>query len=76
MINLSAGVVLAIIGVLALVALGRSLLSGAIPIFFTSRPDIVRAEEPLRFWTQFVGVLVAGVVALFIASILLFPGAG
>ncbi len=71
MIDLSVGISLAIIGLLAVIALVRSLKTGTLAVFFTKMPDIVRADEPLRFWTQFVGVGVVAVIALFVAAILL-----
>ena len=71
MIDIPVGISLAIIGLLALVALGRGLFTGTLAVFFTKRPDIVRAEEPLRFWTQFVGVGVVALIALFVAAVLL-----
>ena len=71
MIDLPVGVSLGIIGLLALVALGRGLMTGTLPVFFTKMPDIVRADEPLRFWTQFVGVAVAALILLFVAAVLL-----
>ncbi|WGM40874.1 hypothetical protein [Caulobacter sp. NIBR1757] len=71
MIDIPVGVSLALIGLLALVALVRSLKTGTLAVFFTKRPDIVRAEEPLRFWTQFASVGVVALIALFVASILL-----
>ena len=71
MIDIPVGISLAIIGLLALVALGRSLLTGTLAVFFTKMPDIVRTEEPLRFWTQFAGIGVVALIALFVASILL-----
>ncbi len=71
MIDIPVGLSLVVIGLLALVALGRSLFTGTLAVFFTKHPDIVRSEEPLRFWTQFAGVGVVAVIALFVASILL-----
>ncbi|MDO9338262.1 MAG: hypothetical protein EON95_00935 [Caulobacteraceae bacterium] len=71
MIDTSVGVVLIIIGLLALVVLARSLKTGTLAVFFTQRPDIVRAEQPLRFWTQFSGVGVVALLALFVAALLL-----
>ena len=71
MIDIPVGISLGVIGLLAFVALGRSLFTGALAVFFTKHPDIVRAEEPLRFWTQFVGVTAVAGIALFVAAILL-----
>lgn len=71
MIDLPVGVSLAIIGLLGLVALARGLMTGTLPVFFTKLPDIVRAEQPLRFWTQFVGIGIVAVIALFVAAVLL-----
>ena len=71
MIDLPVGISLAAIGLLAFVALGRSLFTGTLAVFFTKHPDIVRAEEPLRFWTQFAGVGVVAAIALFVAALLL-----
>ena len=71
MIDIPVGISLAIIGLLALVALVRSLKTGTLAVFFTKRPDIVRAEEPTRFWTQFVGVGIVALIALFVAAVLL-----
>jgi hypothetical protein len=70
-IDIPVGISLALIGLLAFVALGRSLFTGTLAVFFTKRPDIVRAEEPLRFWTQFGGVAVIAGIALFVAALLL-----
>jgi hypothetical protein len=70
-IDLPVGISLVVIGLLALVALGRSLFTGTLAVFFTRHPDIVRSEEPLRFWTQFVGVGVVALIALFVAAVLL-----
>ncbi|MDB5469909.1 MAG: hypothetical protein JWR84_1469 [Caulobacter sp.] len=71
MIDVPVGISLVLIGLLALVALGRSLMTGTLAVFFTKKPDIVRAEEPLRFWTQFAGVGIVALIALFIAAVLL-----
>ncbi len=71
MIDIPIGISLVLIGLLGLAALGRSLMTGTLAVFFTKRPDIVRAEEPLRFWTQFAGVGIVAGIALFVASILL-----
>jgi hypothetical protein len=70
-IDIPVGISLVLIGALALLALARSLKTGTLAVFFTKKPDIVRAEEPLRFWTQFVGVGVVALIALFVAAILL-----
>lgn len=71
MLDLPVGVMLGLIGLVALLAVGRGVMQGSIPVFFTKRPDIVRAEEPLRFWTQVVGVSVAAAIVLLIAAVLL-----
>lgn len=71
MIDIPVGVSLVLIGLLCLAVLGRSLRTGTLAVFFTSKPDIVRAEEPLRFWTQFAAVGLVGLIALFVAALLL-----
>ncbi len=71
MIDIPVGISLVLIGLLGLAALVRSLRTGTLAVFFTKQPDIVRAEDPLRFWTQFTGVGVIAVIALFVAAILL-----
>ncbi|MBI1408217.1 MAG: hypothetical protein GC145_19065 [Caulobacter sp.] len=64
MAKLAFGVVFVFIGLLAFVAVGRGVWSGRLPVFFTSRPDIVRAEQPTRFWTQVFAVVVCGLIVL------------
>lgn len=71
MIDIPVGISLVLIGLLALVALARSLKTGTLAVFFTKRPDIVRAEEPTRFWTQFAGVGIVALISLFVAAVLL-----
>lgn len=71
MIDLPVGAMLALIGLAALLAVARGVIQGSIPVFFTKRPDIIRADEPLRFWTQVVGVSVMAVIVLFLAAVLL-----
>ncbi|MBX3481471.1 MAG: hypothetical protein KF842_13835 [Caulobacter sp.] len=64
MAKLTFGVVFTFIGLLALVAVARGLWSGRLPVYFTSRPDIIRAEQPTRFWTQAIAVVVCALIVL------------
>jgi hypothetical protein len=71
MIDLPVGLMLAAIGLLCGAALVRSLATGRLAVFYSKRPDIDRAEEPLRFWTQFTAVGLVGALALFLAALML-----
>jgi len=70
-IDLPVGLSLVAIGLLCFAVLVRSLITGRIAVFFTKLADIERANEPLRFWTQFGGITFFGAVALFIGALLL-----
>ena len=52
------------IGLLAFVAAARGVWTGRLPVYFTSRPDIERAEQPTRFWVQFIAVIACGAIVL------------
>lgn len=71
MIDLPVGISLAVIGLLCAAVLVRSLSTGRLAVFYSKRPDIERAEEPLRFWTQFTAVGLVGAMALFVAALML-----
>ena len=71
MAKLSFAIVFVLIGLLALFTAGRALWSGRLPVFFTSQADIERSVQPTRFWTQFIAVVVCGLIVL-VGGLLLF----